>query len=150
MNPLIPPPVIAAIIGALMWTVTQSLPMGKVAFDLQLPAALLLLAVGLLLMLAAAGQFIAAKTTINPLRPARASALITTGVFAMSRNPIYLADLLLLAACAVWLGNTFNVALLVLFVGYINRYQIAPEERALTQLFGAAYEAYCARVRRWL
>ncbi len=71
-------------------------------------------------------------------------------MFAISRNPIYLADLLLLAALAVWFGNALNIALLALFVWYINRYQIAPEERALAQLFGEAYAAYRARVRRWL
>lgn len=150
MNPLIPPPVIAAIIGALMWAANRSLPWGRIAFDFREPAALVLLAIGLLLMLIAAGQFIAAKTTINPLRPARASTLITTGVFAISRNPIYLADLLILAALAIWFGNVFNAALLALFVWTINRYQIAPEEQALTQLFGEAYAAYRARVRRWL
>lgn len=150
MNPLIPPPVVVAIIGTLMWAVNRSLPWGSFTFEFRETAALLLLAAGLLLMAMAVVQFIAARTTINPLRPSRASRLITTGVFALSRNPIYLADLLLLAAFAVWLGNAFNVALLVLFVCYINRYQIVPEERALTQLFGAAYAAYCARVRRWL
>ena len=150
MNPLIPPPVVAAVIGALMWAANQSLPVGKLSFDFQIPAAWLLLATGVLLMLVAAGQFIAAKTTINPLRPARASTLITTGVFAISRNPIYLADLLILAALAIWFGNVLNAALLALFVWYINRYQITPEEQALTQLFGEAYAAYRARVRRWL
>ena len=150
MNPLIPPPVVAAIIGALMWAANRFLPWGSFTFAFREPAALLLLATGLLLMLAAVAQFITARTTINPMRPSRASRLITTGVFALSRNPIYLADLLLLAAFAVWLGNAFNAALLVLFVWYINRYQIVPEERALSGLFGAEYEAYCARVRRWL
>ena len=150
MNPLIPPPVVAAIIGLSMWGVNEALTFGKFQSSLQLPLALTLLATGLLLMLAAAGQFIAAKTTINPLRPARASTLITTGVFAISRNPIYLADLLLLAALATWLGNVLNAALLALFVWTINRYQIAPEERALATLFGEAYAAYRARVRRWL
>jgi protein-S-isoprenylcysteine O-methyltransferase Ste14 len=150
MNPLIPPPVIAVVIGTTMWAVNRTLSFGKVEFDFREPAALLLLIVGLLLMAMAVVQFIAARTTINPLRPSRASHLITTGVFAMSRNPIYLADLLLLAAFAVWLGNAVNVVLLVLFVWYINRYQIVPEERALSRLFGADYAAYCARVRRWL
>ena len=150
MNPLIPPPVVAAIIGALMWVVNRSLPWGGFTFEFREPAALLLLATGLLLMLAAAGQFFAAKTTINPMRPANASKLITTGVFAMSRNPIYLADLLILAAVAVWLSNVINAALPALFVCYLNRFQIAPEEHALSERFGEAYAAYRARVRRWV
>ncbi len=136
--------------GLLMWAVSETLEFGKFKSDLQLPIALVLLTIGLLLMATAAGQFIAAKTTINPLRPSRATSLITTGVFAISRNPIYLADLLLLAALAVWLGNGINVAPAALFVCYTHRFQIIPEERALAQLFGAAYDAYCSRVRRWL
>ena len=53
-------------------------------------------------------------------------------------------------AIAVWLGQTANIALLAGFVWYIDRFQIRPEERALSTLFGAEYAAYCARVRRWL
>jgi protein-S-isoprenylcysteine O-methyltransferase Ste14 len=150
MNPLIPPPAIAAVIGAMMWAVNRTLTFGTIEFEFREPLALALLAIGLLLMITAAGQFIAARTTINPLRPSRASTLVTTGAFAISRNPIYLADLLMLAAFAVWLANVLNAALLVLFAGYINRYQIIPEERALAQRFGTAYDAYCSRVRRWL
>jgi protein-S-isoprenylcysteine O-methyltransferase Ste14 len=98
----------------------------------------------------AAMTFFAAKTTINPLRPARASTLVTTGVFSLSRNPIYLGDFLVLLALVVWFGNVINLLLLPLFVWFINRFQIAPEERALTGLFGDDYLLYCKNVRRWL
>ena len=150
MNPLIPPPVIVIVIGTLMWAVNRTLPLGGLESAWREPAALALLAAGMLLMLAAAVQFMLAKTTINPLRPSRASSLITTGVFAISRNPIYLADLLILAAAAVWLGNALNAPLLALFVWIINRFQITPEEHALSARFGEAYAAYRARVRRWM
>lgn len=150
MNPLIPPPVVVAIVGLLMWAVNETLVFGNIKSELQQPIALALLVIGLLLMAIAVGYFIAARTTINPLRPSRASSLVTTGLFAISRNPIYLGDLLILAALAVWFGNVLNVALLALFVCYINRFQIIPEERALAQRFGEAYHTYCSRVRRWL
>ena len=133
-----------------MWAANANLEFGSLQSDLQQPLALVLAAIGLLLMALAVGHFIAARTSINPLRPSRASHLITGGVYAISRNPIYLGDLLLLAAFAVWLGNALNAALLVLFIAYINRYQIVPEERALAQRFGPVYAAYCSRVRRWL
>src|ERR1700704_6198089 len=150
MNPLVPPPVVAAIIGSVMWAVDRKLELGKFESALRAPVAWVVLRVGLLLMFVAVASFVAAKTTVTPLRPSRASSLVTTGIFRISRNPIYLGDLLVLAALAVWLGNLVNVVLLFPFVWYINRFQIIPEERVLEKLFGASYVAYCSRVRRWL
>ena len=150
MNPLVPPPVVAAIVGAVMWALDRRLELCKFESALQAPVAGILLIVGLLLMLCAVASFVAARTTINPLRPSRASSLVTTGIFRISRNPIYLGDLVLLAALAVWLGNAISALLLVPFVAYINRFQIIPEEHALTKLFGSSYIAYCSKVRRWL
>lgn len=150
MNTRIPPPLVVLITGLAMWVVSEHMAWAKLAFAWRMPAAAALLALALVPMLAAVASFIAARTTINPMRPARASALITDGVFRISRNPIYLGDLLLLMAYAMWLANALNVLLLMAFVWYLNRFQIEPEERALTQLFGERYRAYCARVRRWL
>ena len=150
MNALVPPPVVVAIVGVAMWAVDRNLELGQVESALQGPVAGVLLIVGLLLMAVAVASLFAAKTTVNPLRPSRASSLVTTGIFRLSRNPIYLGDILVLTALAVWLGNVVNLLLLVPFVWYIKRYQIIPEERALTSLFGAIYVAYCSRVRRWL
>ena len=149
-NPLIPPPVVVAIVASLMWLTNRTLGIGQFDFVWLRPLSVALLIVSLLLMAYAVASFVSVKTTVNPLRPARASSLVTTGIFKFSRNPIYLGDLLMLAAFSLWLGNVVNLAFLVLFVAYINRFQIVPEERALTQLFGENYIAYCARVRRWL
>lgn len=149
LNALIPPPVVALLCGAAMWVVDRQMS-GRIESAWLLPIAGALLATGVLLLIAAVVSFVAARTTINPLRPSNASNLITTGVFSRSRNPIYLADLLILAAYAVWLGNLLNVVFLAGFVWYIQRFQILPEERALTERFGARYTTYCAHVRRWL
>ena len=150
MQLLIPPPLVLALIGAAMWAVDRLLPLTRITSALLQPLSMALLAVGLLLMLSAAASLVLSRTTINPLRPDNASRLITSGVFTVSRNPIYLGDLLLLAAWAVWLGNAINAVWLGAFVWYIQRFQIEPEERALTRLFGERYRAYCANVRRWL
>jgi protein-S-isoprenylcysteine O-methyltransferase Ste14 len=150
MNPLVPPPIAVAIVGTAMYFVDSKFALGKIATAWQTPVALILLAAGLLLMLVAVVAFITAKTTINPMRPSRASQLMTTGIYSLSRNPIYLADALVLAAWAVWLGSLINVVLIVAFMAYIHRFQILPEERALSQIFGENYTAYCLRVRRWL
>jgi protein-S-isoprenylcysteine O-methyltransferase Ste14 len=150
MNLLLPPPVVLALIAAAMWGIDRELDTGRIAFTGQAPLAIALLAAGGGLMVAAVAAMFAARTTINPMKPARASKLVTGGVFRWSRNPIYLGDLLILAALAVWLGQIANLALLPAFVAYIGRFQILPEERALTARFGAEYAAYRARVRRWL
>jgi protein-S-isoprenylcysteine O-methyltransferase Ste14 len=76
--------------------------------------------------------------------------MVTSGVYRHTRNPMYLGMLCLLGAWAAWLGNAAALLGLPAFVAYMNRFQIAPEERALAQRFGAAFDAYAARVRRWL
>lgn len=150
MKTLIPPPLVVAIFAAAMWALARYLAPGHFAFPGQTAIAIAVLAAGLALMLAAVLSFARAKTTVNPLRPARASHLVTSGVFAWSRNPIYLGDLLVLVALALWWGQIAGFALLPLSVLYLNRFQIEPEEEALTHLFGEEYRQYQARVRRWL
>ena len=148
--PLIPPPLLVALFGVAMWQLTERLPFGAFAFAGQRPLAGGVLLAGLALMVAAAWTMFRARTTVNPLKPEQATHLVTGGVFAFSRNPIYLGDALILLALAIGFGNWLAFLLLPLFVWFIGRFQIAPEERALERLFGAEYRAYCARVKRWL
>lgn len=150
MKLLIPPPAVVAIFALVMWPIARYVDVGRFSFALQTPLAALLLLLASILMGAAIRAFAVAKTTINPLKPSTASHLVTSGVFAWSRNPIYLGDLVLLAALALWLGHAAAFALLPLFVVYLNRFQIVPEEQALDTLFAHEYRAYTARVRRWL
>ena len=91
-----------------------------------------------------------AKTTVNPLKPDAASALVVRGVYRWTRNPMYLAMLLLLIAWVCIVSNWAALAMLPLFVAYLNRFQIGPEERALQARFGAEFESYRRQVRRWL
>ena len=72
------------------------------------------------------------------------------GVYALTRNPMYLGLLLVLTGWAIFLSNVLGFVFLPAFVLYISRFQIAPEERALTSLFGRDFVAYKSRVRRWL
>lgn len=150
MQLLIPPPLVLIILGAAMWAMDRLLPLARVTSVLLPPLAMALLVAGFVPMIAAAASLMLSRTTINPLRPDNASRLVTSGIFRLSRNPIYLGDLLLLAAWAMWLGNALNAVWLGFFVWYIQRFQIRPEERALERLFGETYRAYCANVRRWL
>ncbi|HAS8402563.1 methyltransferase family protein [Vibrio vulnificus] len=91
-----------------------------------------------------------AQTTVNPVKPESASTVVSNGIFAYTRNPMYLALLLLLLAYAIWLENMLSFAGCPLFVAYMNRFQIYPEERALEGLFGERYLVYKQKVRRWI
>ena len=105
---------------------------------------------GFLLILAAAARFRRQNTTMNPTRPDATSALLVAGIYRLSRNPMYLGALLVLAGWAIHLSHPLAFLFLPVFVAYMNRFQIAPEERLLAAKFGADYEAYKCTVRRWL
>ena len=90
-----------------------------------------------------------AKATVNPTKP-HASSLVTWGVYAISRNPMYLGGFVMLLGWAVFVSNALVFLFLPVYVLYINHFQIEPEERILTSLFGETYGAYRVRARRWL
>lgn len=111
---------------------------------------LLLACLGIAVGAAGVLAFRRARTTVDPRFPERAAAIVNTGVFAWSRNPMYLGLVCMLFGWAVVAGNGLGFAFVVLFVAYMNRFQIRPEERALTASFGEEYTRYRASVRRWI
>ena len=147
---LIPPPLVAALAAGLMWAVAWALP----GLALELPAApwigASLAAAGLLVEMAGVLEFLRRKTTVNPMRPERASALVTGGVYRWTRNPMYLGWLPILTGWAIYLQHPPALAGVPLFALYLTRFQIIPEERAMEAKFGDAFRAYRRRVRRWL
>ncbi|HEU5177004.1 MAG TPA: isoprenylcysteine carboxylmethyltransferase family protein [Burkholderiales bacterium] len=144
----VPPPLVLAACALLMWLVAFP------AFDFALPGREMIAAafftVALIIGLPAVLGFHRAKTTVNPLKPETSTALVTGGIYRWTRNPMYLAMLLLLVAWACLVSNWAALAILPLFVAYLNRFQIGPEERALQARFGAEFESYRRKVRRWL
>jgi protein-S-isoprenylcysteine O-methyltransferase Ste14 len=94
--------------------------------------------------------FRASRTTINPLAPERVSALVTNGVYRITRNPMYVGQCFILLAWGVYLSALLPFLGPIIYILYITRFQIVPEERVLRQLFGEQYAQYTARVRRWL
>ena len=107
-----------------------------------------LVALGAALMGSAVVTFRRAGTTPNPFKPT--TAFVTHGPYRFTRNPMYLGLLLTLLAWAVFLFNPMALLFVPIFVLYINRFQIKPEEQVLSSLFGAEYMAYKGQVRRWL
>jgi len=146
----VPPPLVAGTLAFLMWLAARLLPLLDFALPAKSALAIALAAIGLGVGLMAVFQFKRARTTVHPMRPQESSALVTAGIFRRSRNPMYLGVLLILAAWAAWLANVAAFLLLPVFVAYLNRFQIAPEERVLEARFGAAFADYRRAVRRWL
>jgi len=89
------------------------------------------------------------KTAVHPYKLEKTVVLVTSGVYKITRNPMYLAMLLLLLALALVLGNAFNILVVAGFVSYMNRFQIAEEEKFLAQKFGKEYTSYLIKTRRW-
>jgi protein-S-isoprenylcysteine O-methyltransferase Ste14 len=111
---------------------------------------LFLMTVGFIVLLIAISAFIKLKTTINPLKPEAASSLVTTGIFRISRNPMYLGMLLLIISLWIKTGAVLGFILVAGFIAYLNYFQILPEEQAMKGLFSDKYKTYCQQVRRWL
>ena len=147
----VPPVIVVAICALAMWLIGRELAPGPLSVPARLGLAATLAVVGVTLALAGIREFRAARTTVNPLQPEQAAAMVTSGVYRFTRNPMYLGMFCLLVAWAAWLGRLAPfLAVLPAFVLYMNRFQILPEERALEQRFGAAFREYAARVRRWI
>jgi protein-S-isoprenylcysteine O-methyltransferase Ste14 len=93
-------------------------------------------------------RFRRSKTTIVPIRPAEA--LVLSGSYRYTRNPMYVSLALLTIACGLLLATWWPVVLLLPTLVIVQLFVILPEERYLRRRFGPAYEAYTRRVRRWL
>ena len=93
-------------------------------------------------------KFHRANTDVRPDKPD--SALITTGPYRFSRNPLYIVLTLAQITTAVWLNNLWVLLLVLPSIVVVTHYAIAREERYLEQLFGQKYLDYKQRVRRWL
>lgn len=106
------------------------------------------IALGLGLMLAAIVTMTRHRTTVIPRRDP--SALVTTGVFALSRNPIYLADALILLGAILWSDAVLALPLLASFVWLIQTRYILDEEARLTLAFGPEFDLWATRTRRWI
>lgn len=146
----IPPPLVALLLALAMGAFAGLGPALPWPEGTRRGVALALAALGAGFDFAGLIAFLRHRTTINPLTPRKTSALVTTGVYRITRNPMYVGLLLFLTAWAVWLGAAWPLLAPLGFVAYITRFQIRPEERALTALFGDDFTTYTTRVRRWL
>lgn len=133
-----------------MWLVARFSPALSVELPGRLATALVLAAAGAAVALAGVAEFRRVRTTVNPLRPEKASALVTSGVFRWTRNPMYLGLALALLGWAAFLAHPLAALGVPAFVVWMSRWQIPREERALAALFSEEFTRYRTRVRRWL
>lgn len=145
------PPVVVALALLLLMRLSErlALPLADDAAVL-VPASLVLMLVGGGITALGLGAFGRRKTTTDPMHPERSAALVDSGIYRFSRNPMYVGFAVMLLGAALQINAWPALAGPVLLVGWLHRFQVLPEERALLESFGSAFVDYCRRVPRWL
>ena len=146
----IPPLLVWLLFAGAMRVVAYGAPSLSFAVPGSTALALALVALGGAVAFAGVITFRHKRTTVNPLTPSAATFVVSSGIYGVSRNPMYLGLLLALAGWALYLSHAGAALLLPAFVAYMTQHQIKPEERALLAKFGSEFAQYMSRVRRWL
>jgi protein-S-isoprenylcysteine O-methyltransferase Ste14 len=146
----VPPVLVVILMAVVMWSVSLYTP----ALAFTFPGSVLLAAsaaiAGVIASASGVVSFQRAGTSVNPLKPGSSSSLVCSGMYAFTRNPMYLGFLLMLVGWSIYLSNVLAFLVVPSFILYLDRFQIEPEERALSVRFGQEFVSYRARVRRWL
>jgi protein-S-isoprenylcysteine O-methyltransferase Ste14 len=146
----VPPVAVGLLAGALMWFVSRSAPRAVFALPGRTVVAAALVLAGAYVSALGVLSFKRAGTTVNPMKPESSSSLVISGVYRVTRNPMYLGFFSILLGWAVFLSNGLACLVLPLFVLYMTLFQIKPEERVLESRFGQEFADYKGRVRRWI
>ena len=148
MNNKIPPPIVTFICGIVIYF---SKSFFNEFFSYSNDAiSLFLLILGLVVFISAVKSFRKQKTTVNPLEPRQASSLVTSGIFKLSRNPMYLGMLIILLAVSFKFNLIGGILTSLFFYIFITKFQILPEEAAMNELFGNEFIVYSKKTRRWI
>ena len=143
-----PPPLVALTFGFLINYTKNIFP--KIEIKNEIIFGSFMIISGLIIILSAIILFKKYQTTITPLNPSNATKLITDGIYKFSRNPMYLGLLLVLVGISIILNLTGGFFFILLFILYINLFQIIPEENAMVDLFKDEFLEYEKNVRRWI
>ena len=145
------PPVAQVIItAAAMYGVSKMVPALTFSLNGSTALAVALGVMGMSLGIMGVTQFRIAQTTPNPQALEKVSSLVTSGVYQYSRNPMYVGLVLILLGWAFYLSHLLAFVLLPIFILYMTRFQIQPEEQMMAQKFGKTYQDYLNKVRRWI
>jgi len=146
----IPPPVQLLFSAFLIWIISIYGDNFRLNFKYNNEISLFFLIAGVLIIGVSIVTFSMADTTITPLHPDKSNHLVTTGIYQYTRNPMYLGLLLILFSIGLYLQNLACMFVLPIYVWFISKYQILPEEELLFKLFGQDYTNYQDNVRRWI
>ena len=146
----VPPLAVWAVFAVAIAAAAHWLPSANLPLPGRRLIALVALLGGIAVFVAGGVEFKRAKTTVNPLTPEKTASIVSTGVYRLTRNPMYLGMATALLGVALWWGSAPGFLLVAAFCAYITRFQIQPEERALSALFGEQFITYMSQVRRWI
>jgi len=146
----IPPLALGIITLLLIWLADRYVPIYHADFVYQNIIASVISGAGLIVALPGIFAFKKLKTSVDPRYPQKVSKLVIIGIYKYSRNPMYLGLLLAIIGFVFFLGSLAGILIVILFVLFINKYQIQPEEIVLQQKFGDDYINYTKDVRRWI
>lgn len=143
------PPLVQLVAGlALAGALAAYVPVG--GFEVPFLIVFAMALAGCVFVLPAVASFARYDTTVNPQVPSQTTTLVTSGVYGITRNPMYVGMLLILFAFVLWLGAPSAFVIVGAFFLSIDRFQIKAEEHVLSQKFGDDYQNYKGRVPRWL
>ena len=143
------PPIILIFSIAIAYLLSRYFPVYPLP-TIMLQSYAYLSALGILVALLGIWQFRQAKTTIDPKRPDKVSNIVSSGIYRLTRNPMYLGMVFILIAAVCKFADWSGALAIIFFISYITFFQIKPEERMIEKLFGEEYLRYKAKVRRWL
>lgn len=147
----VPPLLLVIIVGGLMLLLRQIVPLSSFnLWDISVGISGCVILLGGIIAILGVVEFRKANTTVDPRDPEKTSSLVVGGIYKVSRNPMYLGFLFLLIGWGIYLEHALSFIFVFLFVLYVNRFQIIPEERFMQSKYGPEYTAYKANVRRWL
>lgn len=149
LNNKIPPPIILGLCALFIWLVRNEGPL-PISNEIKAILGGSFVIVGIAFDLMGLREFQKHKTTINPLNPNKTATIVQTGIYARTRNPMYLGMVFILAGWAIINKASFGIITIPLFMKYIETFQILPEERILTEKFGKKFQEYCAKTPRWI
>jgi|TARA_B100000242_G_scaffold163022_1_gene116553 protein-S-isoprenylcysteine O-methyltransferase Ste14 len=148
MNNKIPPPIVTLAFGLMIYFSRNIFPdINNIIFYV---LSLFFIILGPFILISAVRSFKAEQTTINPININNASSLVISGVFKYSRNPMYLGMVFILLALSFRFNLVGGILFTSIFIMYITKFQIIPEEAAMKSIFGEDFNKYKNKTRRWI